>query len=148
MRATIEPISWLGLPRMSCEASGSSSIRSSSIARRSAGATGVANGSSPASSASSCSTCAQKPWTVVTVISSKPPSRPLSSRSRSASAPACETVRVRIDSGARPCSRTSQAKRSHRAVVLPVPAPPRISSGPPGWVTASSWAGVGDTTVG
>ena len=75
MRATIEPISWLGLPRMSCEASGSSSMRSSSIARRSAGVTGVANGSSPASSASSCSTWAQKPWTVVTVSSSKPPSR-------------------------------------------------------------------------
>ena len=55
MRPTIEPSSALGLPRRSCEASGSSSMRSSSIAMRSAGVTGAANGSSPASSASSCS---------------------------------------------------------------------------------------------
>ena len=100
MRATIEPSSWLGLPRMSCEASGSSSIRSSSIARRSAGVTGVANGSRPASSASSCRTCAQNPWTVVAVSSSKPCSSEDSIRSRSESAAAWETVSARIDSGA------------------------------------------------
>ena len=148
MRATIEPSSWLGLPRMSWDASGSSSMRSSSIARRSAGVTGVANGSSPASSASSCSTWAQKPWTVETVSSSKPRSRLDSSRSRRPSAAVWETVRARIASGEWPCSPTSHAKRSHRTVVLPVPAPPMTSSGPPGCVTASSWRGVSDTTVG
>ena len=148
MRPTIEPSSALGLPRMSCEASGSSSMRSSSIAMRSAGVTGAANGSSPASSASSCSRRAQKSCTVATVSSSKPPSRLVSSRSRSSAAPASETVRTRIDSGASPPSRTSQPKRSQSTVVLPVPAPPTTSRGPPACVMASSWRGVGDTTVG
>ena len=148
MRPTIEPSSALGLPRRSWEASGSSSMRSSSIAMRSAGVTGAAKGSRPASSASSCSTRAQKSCTVVTVSSSKPPSRLLSSRSRSPAAPASETVRTRIDSGASPPSRTSQAKRSQSTVVFPVPAPPSTSSGPPGWAMASRWREVGDTTVG
>ena len=47
MRPTIEPSTALGLPRRSWWRSGSSSMRSSSIASRSAGATGVANGSTP-----------------------------------------------------------------------------------------------------
>ena len=34
-----------------------------------------------------------------------------------------------------PCA-TSHAKRSTSTCVFPVPAPPRISSGPPEWVTA------------
>ena len=54
MRPTIDPSTALGLPRRSWWRSGSSSMRSSSIASRSAGETGVANGSTPASSASSC----------------------------------------------------------------------------------------------
>ncbi len=70
MRWTSEPSSALGLPRRSCDASGSSSMRSSSIASRSAAVTGAANGSMPASSASSRSSRAQKPWNVVTESSS------------------------------------------------------------------------------
>ena len=70
IRWTIAPSVALGLPRRSWWRSGSSSIRSSSIASRSAAPTGVANGSSPASSASSRSSRAQKPWNVVTASSS------------------------------------------------------------------------------
>ena len=51
------------------------------------------------------------------------------------------TSATRIGVGRRALRRTSQAKRSTSACVLPVPAPPRTSSGPPGWVTASRCAG-------
>ena len=70
MRWTIAPSVALGLPRRSWWRSGRSSIRSSSIASRSAALTGATNGSSPASSASSRSRRAQKPWKVVTASSS------------------------------------------------------------------------------
>src|SRR5690242_11344893 len=46
-----------------------------------------------------------------------------------------------IRSGATP-SLTSQATREHSVVVLPVPAPARISSGPPGWVAAARCSGL------
>ena len=127
MRPTIEPSSALGLPRMSWEASGSSSMRSSSIAMRSAGVTGAENGSSPASSASSCSSRAQKLvdgrdgqlLEAAVEAGLEPLAQP--------AAPASETVRTRIDSGVSPPSRTSQPKRSQSTVVLPVPAPPTTS---------------------
>ena len=130
MRPTTEPSSALGLPRRSCWESGSSSMRSSSIASRSAAVTGVANGSTPASAASSRSSCAQKPWNVVTVSSS------YGARDRGLDARAQllggvgEKVRHRISSGDVP-SATSHAKRSTSTRVLPVPAPPTTSSGPP-----------------
>src|SRR5205085_8100803 len=50
-----------------------------------------------------------------------------------------EWVSARMASGAVP-SATSHAKRASRTRVLPVPEPPRISSGPPAWLTASCWA--------
>ena len=62
-----------------------------------------------------------------------------------ASAAAVENVSTRIASAGVP-SATSQAKRSTSVCVLPVPAPARISSGPPGWVTASCCAGVFSVT--
>src|SRR6185312_9047785 len=37
---------------------------------------------------------------------------------------------------------TSHATREHRVVVLPVPAPARISSGPLGWVAAAACSGL------
>ena len=58
-------------------------------------------------------------------------------RSRRSSAAVVENVSTRIASAGVPCS-TSHAKRSISVWVLPVPAAARISSGPPGWVTASS----------
>ena len=70
MRAMKLASSAAGLPRKSCARIASSELRSSSIARRSAGVTGSANGSSPASSASSRSSRAQNPWNVVTASSS------------------------------------------------------------------------------
>jgi hypothetical protein len=99
----------------------------------------------PASSASSRSSRAQNPWNVVTDSSSYCAGTRPSIRSRSASAAEVEYVSVRTASAGVPCS-TSQAKRSISAWVLPVPAPPRISSGPPTWVTASSCAGVFSVT--
>ena len=140
MRPTIEPSTALGLPRRSWWRSGSSSMRSSSIASRSAAETGVANGSTPASSASSWSSFAHRPWKVVTAGSSEAgrPSRS-SIRSRSASA-AGESTRMLSAGSASPGRSASHAKRSISAVVLPVPAPPMMSSGPPPCLTASCWA--------
>ncbi len=112
MRPTIEPSTALGLPRRSWWRSGSSSMRSSSIASRSAAETGVANGSTPASSASSWSSFAHRPWKVVTAGSSEAgrPSRS-SIRSRSASA-AGESTRMLSAGSASPGRSASQAKRS------------------------------------
>src|SRR3954454_19760278 len=141
-RPTIEPSSALGLPRRSWWRSGRSSMRFSSMARRSAAVTGVANGSSPASSASSCSRRAQNAWNVVTLGSSEGGApRRSSTRSRRSSAAAAENVKARICSAAT-CSRASHVKRLISVAVLPVPAAPMTSSGPPGWVTASCWAAV------
>src|SRR3954470_11505218 len=58
-----------------------------------------------------------------------------SSRRRNSSAAADEYVSTRIEPGVAPWA--SRAKRRTSADVLPVPAPPRISNGPFGWVTAS-----------
>ncbi len=137
MRPTIEPSTALGLPRRSWWRSGSSSIRSSSIASRSAGETGVANGSTPASSASSCSNRAHRAWKVVTAGSSEAgrPSR-CSIRSRIASAAGVSTRIASAATGASGRS-ASHAKRSTSAVVLPVPAPPMTSRGPPPCLTTS-----------
>src|SRR4051795_1728136 len=59
---------------------------------------------------------------------------------RSSSAAGAEYVSTRIEPGA--ASSASQAKRSTSVEVFPVPAPPTISSGPVGCVTASLWASV------
>src|SRR5687768_4571612 len=140
MRPTIDPSTALGLPRRSWWRSGSSSMRSSSIASRSAGETGVANGSTPASSDSSCSSRAHRPWNVVTAGSSEA-GRPRRSSMRSRRASAAP-VRTRMLSGASGASgrSASHAKRSTSTVVLPVPAPPMTSNGPPPCLTASCWA--------
>src|SRR5947209_20438947 len=50
-------------------------------------------------------------------------------------------VMARISKGENPCSLMSQAMRCVSTRVLPEPAPATISSGPPGWVTASRWTG-------
>ena len=78
------------------------------------------------------------------LVGSARPTR-ASIRSRRSSAAAVENVSARIASGGVPCS-ASQAKRSTSVCVLPVPAPATISSGPPGWVTASCCAGVFSVT--
>src|SRR5215207_395289 len=59
---------------------------------------------------------------------------------RSSAAALDESARTRIRSGATPCP-ASHAKRAASVAVLPVPAPPRIASGPRGWETASVTAG-------
>ena len=147
MRWTIAPSAALGLPRRSCEASGSSSIRSSSMASRSAVVTGAANGSTPASIASSRSRRAQNAWNVVTESASNCAGIRVSIRSRSASAAAGENVRTRMASAGVPWA-TSHAKRSTSTWVLPAPAPASTSSGPPGCATASCCAGVVSVTRG
>ena len=67
MRSMKPASSAAGRPWKSCRPSGSSSIRSISMARRSAGATAVTNGSRPAAIASSRSRRVQKPAAVETV---------------------------------------------------------------------------------
>ena len=49
---------------------------------------------------------------------------------------------ARISKGEMPCSVISQAMRWVSTRVLPDPAPATMSSGPPGWVTASAWTGL------
>src|SRR3954471_11520340 len=141
MRATKLAISGAGLPRISWRRSVRSSIRSSSRATRSAGVTVAKNGSSPASIASSCSMRAQKSWKVVTQSDSNGVSRSASSRSRIWFAAEAEKVTARIESAGVPCL-ASHSKRAISTRVLPVPAPPTISTGPPGCRAASSWASV------
>ena len=114
-------------------------MRSSSSASRSAGVTGAKNGSMPASSASSRRSRAQNAWKVETHSSSHGVWMQVSSRSRISAAAPFEKVSARMASAGVPSS-TSQEKRSTSVRVLPVPAPASTSSGPPGWVTASSCA--------
>jgi hypothetical protein len=138
MRDTKLPRSGAGLPRISWWRSDRSSIRSSSRASRSAGVTGEKKGSTPASSASSWSSLTQNEWNVRTFSSSYGASRRASSRSRMAAAAGSEKVSARMHSAGVPCS-TSQANRSVRVRVLPVPAPATTSSLPPGWATTARW---------
>ena len=142
MRAMTDASRVAGLPWKSWTWSVSSSTRSSSIASRSAGATGTTKGSSPASSASSRSRRAPKPCTVWTASSSKPRSSSSSTPVRSASAAASEAVRARTCSGASPPAEASHAWRASSARVLPVPAAPTTSSGPPRCAATSRCAGV------
>ena len=142
MRAMTDASRVAGLPWKSWTWSVSSSTRSSSIASRSAGATGTTKGSSPASSASSRSRRAAKPCTVWTASSSKPRSSSSSTPVRSASAAASEAVRARTCSGASPPAEASHAWRASSARVLPVPAAPTTSSGPPRCAATSRCAGV------
>ncbi len=60
---------------------------------------------------------------------------------RSAISPAALLVKVmaRMEEGRTPTSSMSQAMRRVITVVLPDPAPARISRGPSTWVTASFW---------
>jgi hypothetical protein len=51
-------------------------------------------------------------------------------------------VMARISKGETPWSLISHATREVSTLVLPEPAPATISSGPPGWVTASRWTGL------
>ena len=74
--------------------------------------------------------------------SAKPPGSASSTPSRSASAAASEEVMATTASGASPPSPASHAWRASRVRVLPVPAAPTTSSGPPRWVTTSRCAGV------
>ena len=101
--------------------------------------TGTKNGSTPASSASSRRSRAQNEWKVATGSSSHEVSIIVSSRSRISPAAAFEKVSARMQSAGVP-SATSHAKRSVTTRVFPVPAPATTSIGPPGCVTASSWA--------
>src|SRR5436190_7311398 len=141
MRATKLAISGAGLPRISCRRRVRSSIRSSISASRSAGVTVAKNGSSPASIASSWRIRAQNPWKVVTRRYSNGASMQASRRSRMSSAADAEKASTRIASGGVPCF-DSHSKRAVSTRVLPVPAPPTTSSGPPGCRAASSCASV------
>ena len=143
IRWTMAPSSALGLPRRSCSASGSSSMRSSSIASRSAADTGATNGSRPASSASSASSRAQNSRSVVTAELLVGRGDAVLEAAAQVGRRRAEEVSSSSPSAGQPCS-ASQAKRSTSTVVLPVPAPASTSSGPPGWVTAARWAGVRD----
>ena len=133
------PMSWLRRCR--------SSIRSSSSASRSARVTGAKNGSTPASAASSRSSRVQSSRTVWIASSSYGRSSVSSTARRRPEALAADGVRTRIDSGAACSWATSQAKRRASTVVLPLPAPPSTSSGPPACVTARSWSGVSSSTL-
>ncbi len=81
----------------------------------------------------------QKLWKVLT--HSCPAGTLTSFCTRSAISPAALLVKVmaRMLPGRTPSSSMSQAMRRVITVVLPEPAPARISSGPSTWVTASRW---------
>ena len=130
-----------GLPRKSWRRSVSRSIRSSSSARRSAGVSGTKNGSMPASAGCSRSSRAQRSGTVWTASSPNGGRSASSTCRRRTSAAAAVRVTRRMSSGGTPWS-TSHAKRSTSTRVLPVPAPPMTSSGPPSCVTARRCAAV------
>src|SRR5438874_11882035 len=57
-------------------------------------------------------------------------------------------VMARISNGEIPCSLISHAIRCVSTRVFPEPAPATISSGPPGWVTASRWTGFRSSSSG
>ena len=82
---------------------------------------------------------AQRAWTVVTPAPRRGASIAPPAGARSASAALGEGQREDRLGRASPCS-TSQAKRATSTRVLPLPAPPTTSSGPPGCVTASRCA--------
>ena len=105
------------------------SMRSSSIASRSAAVTGVANGSMPASSASSRSSRAHRPPNVVDrqlLVGHRRAASSIRSRSASASSVSASSD---VSGGRRRAA--SHAKRSTSAVVLPVPAAAEHEQRPP-----------------
>ena len=128
MRPTIEPSTALGLPRRSWWRSGSSSMRSSSIASRSAGETGRGE---------------RVDAGLERLVVQQPRAQALEGRDRRllggrAAEPLLDPLAQRVGGRrehedalrgprASPGRSASQAKRSTSAVVLPVPAPPMTS---------------------
>jgi hypothetical protein len=83
----------------------------------------------------------QKLWKVLTHICSSGTETSRWIRSRISSAALLVKVIARMAVGLTPRSSMSQAMRRVMTVVLPDPAPARISSGPSPWVTANRWGG-------
>ena len=143
IRAMTPARSAAGLPRKSCRRSVSSSTCSSSIARRSAGVTGETNGSRPGLERLVVQQAGAEARDGVD-------GELLEAAVEQRLDLAAHGVGRRLRAGddehllgrARPSVAASHACRCTSVRVLPVPAAPRTSSGPPRWVATACWAGV------
>lgn len=81
----------------------------------------------------------QKLWKVLTQSDSEGTLTSFWTRSRISSAALLVKVTARMDAGWTPSSSINHAMRRVMTVVLPEPAPARMSSGPAVCVTASRW---------
>jgi len=102
----------------------------------------------PACVAYSRSSRSPKAWKVLIRVSVKPYGTSRSTRSVISSAARSVKVSARICDGRARFSAISQAMRRVMTVVLPVPAPATISSGPSPCVTALRWRAVRSASSG
>src|SRR5262245_38326403 len=98
------------------------------------------SGLMPASSAASRNTRSPNAWKVLIHVSAYPYGMSWSTRSAISAAAFSVKVRARISSGLARLLAMRCAMRRVSTVVLPVPAPAMVSSGPAPWSTAARWA--------